>query len=1307
MRLLRKKLSQKSRDFSIKSRNNLTGSSRSRDAVFQYDDVGRDTKRSTRRTATWLDLHAKAVSFAGGFVIGWLISLITVSGLGVIAANWFSAIAVKNNLHTFDLWFQSIRNHGSIFGGSLFYFAGRFWLVIPALLVATLASVSLGKQAAKRVAKMDDSAMQTDVNDAWIWSVGEMIEQYAVIADLGMHSRTTPVSSIVGHIYLKNKGLKMINMAKHDKTGSIIYDEEGNVVREKVPLIDNENIRMTLDQQGLKELDLKDMLIDATKFDYDEKDGRIRSLADAINEDWFMPDYEFLRPMGAYFVETNAIHTLVLSMTRGNKTQLVTLATVDAWRRDNTLWNLLTNDPKGEMQMASYQLLQRAGYDVVPFSLTHADKSVRYNPLQMVIEDVRRGRMPSASTELSNLSSTFFPSTGGDDFWISTARSVFQMMTYQLMNYMVDEERRAIKLYQSYKSGSHVVDQLESLGNKVRPLLHTQSALDRYVDDLWGKVSMNSMYQMIAQLDILKMSDSIAAASDVKYSWVSGSEDHETPEEASGLDIMAAAMRELPDNAIRRNFKGPDTMISIAAKSDATVGSIYATALNNMNFFVQETIKKLTTVSPKNGLNILDFPFPRRFSVRLNSLVMSRLHLARRRFRATLYKDPFFTKPYGNKKHDTIDDGAVESSGWIDFWFQKIPRPKTKQFYIQIEILDNSEENVVVTLRFAIDKGYFLTEDGSHYILDPITHKPIIKDGTAFEVKPMRREDALVLKKAGKAIKMTQRRNAYVSTKRIRDNQRQVIDEPIVAQTMFNYTEKPKALFLSIPPQIEEQAKLALVLIDSVFNTSMGKGYEVRGDTQKPDYGTRYMLEELGNLKSDGAGIQGFDSKLSIGLSANQQMTMVFQGMHQISSVYGDEMRYITADNVGTIHYMLSTQDDTLEYVSGLTGKTHKIDVSGQSFTDSIGSLDGSDNTISTNRSKVEVPVISKDRLAHLTDGETVVITPTRRRDKMGRVSRTNPVFNTREQLLPFAYVTLSKQTKATEASGQGTAETASTIYSTADARPDQMVPDFEQVLRVIVRQAMYYVRHRSELRDKFMNDNAPFGSEALSESIMDYITYDIDINKELIADGLAPYMLLTKSEIVKAYKDTQNYELSRDLAGALLTKMGYDPTEVLGTLTLGEDDPMVDKFLSDGDSTLASSEAQFDEPAETVYLEDISSEDNPITAKVFDRIMNIIVSDANAGDSPSKTFLDSLLDKLTWKPTATLRVKVTPKTKTLIDEDGAIILRSDVNGTKYVYDASDKFRDVFESNRGNNAFQDISIYENMSGLFDNNSTHE
>ena len=47
------------------------------------------------------------------------------------------------------------------------------------------------------------------------------------------------------------------------------------------------------------------------------------------------------------------------------------------------------------------------------------------------------------------------------------------------------------------------------------------------------------------------------------------------------------------------------------------------------------------------------------------------------------------------------------------------------------------------------------------------------------------------------------------------------------------------------------------------------------------------MLDELGNLQSEGHGIQGLQTYLSIGLSAGQQFTLILQTLQQLRDVYG------------------------------------------------------------------------------------------------------------------------------------------------------------------------------------------------------------------------------------------------------------------------------------------------------------------------------------------------------------------------------------------------------------------------------------
>lgn len=60
-------------------------------------------------------------------------------------------------------------------------------------------------------------------------------------------------------------------------------------------------------------------------------------------------------------------------------------------------------------------------------------------------------------------------------------------------------------------------------------------------------------------------------------------------------------------------------------------------------------------------------------------------------------------------------------------------------------------------------------------------------------------------------------------------------------------------------------AKLLLILIQQLVNLNFDQSYLTKDD-QKPLYRTRFMLDELGNLQSEGHGIDSFQTMLSIGL---------------------------------------------------------------------------------------------------------------------------------------------------------------------------------------------------------------------------------------------------------------------------------------------------------------------------------------------------------------------------------------------------------------------------------------------------------
>lgn len=62
-------------------------------------------------------------------------------------------------------------------------------------------------------------------------------------------------------------------------------------------------------------------------------------------------------------------------------------------------------------------------------------------------------------------------------------------------------------------------------------------------------------------------------------------------------------------------------------------------------------------------------------------------------------------------------------------------------------------------------------------------------------------------------------------------------------------------------------------------------------------YKTRFMLDELGNLQSEGHGIQGLQTDLSIGLGQDQQFTLILQTLQQLKDIYGESVDKIIQGN--------------------------------------------------------------------------------------------------------------------------------------------------------------------------------------------------------------------------------------------------------------------------------------------------------------------------------------------------------------------------------------------------------------------------
>lgn len=186
----------------------------------------------------------------------------------------------------------------------------------------------------------DTTDINSHENDQHIMLSQEAQRKFSWFPNTGAHSSVS-VSSMLSHVMISRKGLKQVDVTKRykkDKTvdgvvhhkGEIMYDDDGNVLTDRMPLIDEEFGQDLFTSSGIP-VDQKSIRtpVDVRKIEYNPKDSTgdredrdklpYDKVVDLINNDWEFPEYEVQRPSGAYLVDTAPVNTMVLAITRAGK----------------------------------------------------------------------------------------------------------------------------------------------------------------------------------------------------------------------------------------------------------------------------------------------------------------------------------------------------------------------------------------------------------------------------------------------------------------------------------------------------------------------------------------------------------------------------------------------------------------------------------------------------------------------------------------------------------------------------------------------------------------------------------------------------------------------------------------------------------------------------------------------------------------------------------------------------------------------------------------------------------------------------
>ncbi|MFI5702549.1 type IV secretory system conjugative DNA transfer family protein [Streptomyces xanthochromogenes] len=894
-------------------------------------------------------------------------------------------------------------------------------------------------------------------NDQHIALPEEIQQNYDWFPDAGAHS-SVQVSSMLSHMMLKKKGLGTVEVAQSakkdviDEEGNLVYyagevmdDDEGDPLTQTLPIIDEDFGDELFEASGLPDDKTLRQKYDTTRIPYNP-DGKNRdklgfgsdtckTVADLIKEDWTFPAYEVQRPAGAYVVDTAPVNTMVLAITRAGKGQTYIEPVIDMWSREKKPSNMVINDPKGELLVKNYVPLVTRGFEPVQFNLINSMKTDIYNPLGLAADAAREGNFTKCALYVENIAGIFFPLDGGEDpVWPNAANNAFKRAAYGLIDFYLEEEREL-------RSAAAVLN--------MEPAL-----LEQKLDDLWGKVTLYNCYQLFVQMSSKKIKNPEAELEKrVKAGEFENNEDAlaEEQEKAAAqafmwegkadqdmLSLYFNASEELPRNNMRTLVGNAHNALRSMAGAEKMLASVYGIAITAMSFFTDPTISTLTSGKPSQNTDLAGLSFPRRLGVRFAPNYVKRDHLVGQQAVWTAYADPMFTENLGEDfEHEEI----VGREGWARYNFKgKFPGDEA---WLKLELVNPQTKMLVRTFYFSFTKNYQVSLNGRHYVVEPVTGKKIVKNGVMRELKPGREGGT----RDGKILSFQPGDTLYPDTRLDFSGggnpEKVSYQARAITQTLSRYSESPKALFLVTPPHLMKYAKLILILVKQLFDVSADQAYMTKSN-QKPLYRTRFMLDELGNLQSEGKGIDGFETMLSIGLGQEQQFTLILQTLQQLRDVYGESVDKIVQGNTSNIVFLKSTDDSMIETLEKMSGKTHRSYRDSKQISQDLDKVIGgkTEGRVSYTMNTKEEPLISYNDMAFLSPRNSIVF-------RAGDA----PIWNRNQTILPMSFRLLDNTIK--HPGHTYSLQTIPTLSSAMDFDVRMNQPDFVKMLEKRMRQAV------------------------------------------------------------------------------------------------------------------------------------------------------------------------------------------------------------------------------------------------------------
>ena len=973
-------------------------------------------------------------------------------------------------------------------------------LVLTSLLVGMIVYDKMKrKQGADRVLEEDGQLNDYDY-DGHIRFQEEIIESFPVFPDRGAHSAVKP-SGIISHAMLEAKGVPTVLMTKRytedveipneddpDGESEIFYkgepvlDEHGDPIMEKKPMIDTEMGGEVFDKMALFEGNPQRIFLDPRKLVFDTSDSArsddqwspCKKLTDLMAEDWEIPDYEQQRPTGIYFVDTAPVNVMLLAITRAGKGQTYIEALLDMWTREKRQWNIVNNDPKGELLVKFYVRATVRGYDIVQFNLINPMKTDIFNPLGYAVEAARDGRMEKVAEYLTNLSSVFFPKDGGEDpVWPQSASAAFERTCLALIDYYREEEMEMRR-------------RAEIDGRNVHLL-----AAD--INNMWGKVTLYNVFKMFSSLVSKKETDPLKTwiYEEDKPATVFDEEKGEDvldpaekPVDKVLLDLFFDATEALPKNRMRDLLDSSNKTLKSMMQSEKMLSSVYGIATASMRFFTDPTIIALTSGTASQNFDIESLSFPRRIAVRFTSEWMTRYKYAGKMVRWSAWTDDTFTEELDPElfRHSF----NIGRDGWVHYAFDG--KFQGRDGYVKMEIVNPDNNVPMKTFYFKGRLDYLTRLDGKSFIKNPVTKEKILRNGTLTELRLVkdRNGNKKFVPRNTMIMKKVKDFTSYTEGGRLLPDKE--IEVHAFSDLKLKYTDKPKFINFITPPHLTPYARLILILVKQVTDSAFSSAYLTKAD-QKPLYGTNYMLDELGNLQSDGHGINDLETLLSIGLSAHQRFHLILQTMQQLEAVYGGDKNKIISGNSNNLVFLKSNDVTMIDELVSVAGKTHVERVNSMTVSENLQArVQKMDGRVSKTKSVLEEDVLPRNAFLYIKRFEAIVM-------RAGE----NPIYNYGSSALPPVF---ALQKDAIQEPGVTySLQTIPTMSSVLEFDPEKNQPNFYAMLEKRLAQARLVASMEKKYRGAYgysQHDIDIMDSDVYAREIMDAVNdelYSMELN--------------------------------------------------------------------------------------------------------------------------------------------------------------------------------------------------------------------